>query len=114
MRRAIQDNQESVRALTKHCGVGTSTVRKWKKRRSIADLPMGPKTPASTVLSSDEEAVIVAFRKHTLLPLDDCLYALQSTIPHLTRSSLHRCLQLHAISRLPDMEGDKSAKKRFP
>jgi len=25
-----------------------------------------------------------------LLPLDDCLYALQATIPHLTRSSLHR------------------------
>lgn len=26
-------------------------------------------------------------------PFDDCLYALQATIPHLTRSSLHRCLQ---------------------
>ena len=41
------------------------------------------------VLSKEEEALIVAFRKHTLLPLDDCLYALQATIPHLTRSSLH-------------------------
>ncbi|TCW29111.1 hypothetical protein EDC20_1011, partial [Gluconobacter oxydans] len=30
---------------------------------------------------------------HTLLPLDDCLYALQASIPHLTRSALHRCLQ---------------------
>ena len=57
--------------------------------------------------------MIVAFRKHTLLPLDDCLYAQQSTIPHLTRSSLHRCLQRHGISRLPDMDGDKPAKKRF-
>ena len=45
--------------------------------------------------------IIVAFRRHTLLPLDDCLYALQATIPHLTRSSLHRCLQRHGISRLP-------------
>jgi hypothetical protein len=26
----------------------------------------------STVLTIDDEAVIVAFRKHTLLPLDDC------------------------------------------
>jgi hypothetical protein len=33
------------------------------------------------VLSIEEEAVIVAFRRHTLLPLDDCLYALQPTIP---------------------------------
>ena len=27
------------------------------------------------MLSIEEEAVIVAFRKYTLLPLDDCLYA---------------------------------------
>jgi transposase InsO family protein len=113
VRRAIQDSQESVRALARRYGVSTSTVQKWKKRCSAADMPMGPKAPSSSVLSSDEEAVIVAFRKHTLLPLDDCLYALQSTIPHLTRSSLHRCLQRHGISRLPDMDGDKPAKKRF-
>ena len=55
----------------------------------------------------------MAFRKHTLLPLDDCLYALQATIPHLTRSSLHRCYQRHGVSRLPDTEGDKPAKKAF-
>ena len=61
----------------------------------------------------EDEAVIVAFRRHTLLPLDDCLYALQPTIPHLTRSSLHRCLTRHGISRLPEVEGDKPAKKRF-
>ncbi len=73
--------------------------------------------PHSTVLSVDDEAVIVAFRRHTLLPLDDCLYALQATIPHLTRSSLHRCLQRHGISRLPDVEGNKprpSKFKRYP
>jgi hypothetical protein len=34
-------------------------------------------------LAGEEEAVVIAFRRHTLLPLDDCLYALQSTIPHL-------------------------------
>jgi hypothetical protein len=48
-----------------------------------------------------------------LLPLDDCLYALQPTIPHLTRSSLHRCLQRHGISRLPQVEGEASAKRKF-
>jgi hypothetical protein len=47
------------------------------------------------------------------LPLDDCLYALQPTIPHLTRSSLHRCLQRHGISRLPEVEGSKPPKKKF-
>ena len=69
--------------------------------------------PHSTVLSVQEAAIGVAFRKYTLLPLDDCLYALQPTIPHLTRSSLHRCLQRHGISRLPEVTGDKPAKKKF-
>jgi IS30 family transposase len=41
------------------------------------------------------------------------LHALQSTIPHLSRSALHRCLQQRAISRLPEVGGDKPAKKRF-
>ena len=57
--------------------------------------------------------MIVAFRKHTLLPLDDCLYALQVTIPHLSRFSLHRLLVHHDISRLPDVEGDKPKRKKF-
>lgn len=57
--------------------------------------------------------MVVAFRRHTLLPLDDCLYALQSSIPHLTRSALHRCLQRHGISRLPDVEGDKPKRQTF-
>lgn len=45
---------------------------------------MGPKEARSTVLTPEEEAIIVAFRHHTLLPLDDCLYGLQPTIPHHT------------------------------
>ncbi|KRB33000.1 hypothetical protein ASD99_19110, partial [Mesorhizobium sp. Root695] len=113
VRRAIQNSEESLRALSKRYGINQKTVAKWKKRTSVADLPTGPKDPKSTVLSLEEEAVIVAFRKHTLLPLDDCLYALQPTIPNLTRSSLHRCLQRHGIGRLPDVEGDKPAKKTF-
>ena len=59
------------------------------------------------------EAIIVAFRRHTLLSLDDCLYALQPSIPHLSRSALHRCLHRHGISRLPDIEGDKPKRQKF-
>jgi transposase-like protein len=113
VRRAIQHSQESLRALAKRYSINQKTVAKWKKRVSVADLPTGPKEPKSTVLSIEEEAIIVAFRKHTLLPLDDCLYALQPTIPHLSRSSLHRCLQRHGIGRLPDVEGDRPQKKKF-
>jgi hypothetical protein len=86
---------------------------KWRKRAFLYDAPMGPKVPRSTVLSAEEEALAVAFRKHTLLPLDDCLYALQATIPHLTRSSLHQLFQRHEISRLPAIEGERGRKKAF-
>jgi len=113
VRRAIQHSQESLRALANRYGINQKTVAKWKRRTSVADVPTGPKTPTSTVLSIEEEAVIVAFRRHTLLPLDDCLYSLQATIPHLTRSSLHRCLQRHGISRLPEVEGEASPKRKF-
>ena len=113
VRRAIQHSQESLRGLAKRYGINQKTVAKWKKRCSTADLPTGPKEPQSTVLTPQDEAIIVAFRRHTLLPLDDCLYALQATIPQLTRSSLHRCLQRHGIGRLPEVEGNKPAKKKF-
>ena len=111
VRRAIQHSQESLRGLAKRYCVNPKTIAKWRARTSVSDLPTGPKEPRSTVLSAEEEAVVVAFRRHTLLPLDDCLYALQPTIPHLTRSSLHRCLQRNGISRLPQVEGEASAKR---
>ena len=113
VRRAIQHSQASLRALAKRYGINQKTVAKWKRRTSVADRPTGPKEARSTVLSLEEEAIVVAFRKHTLLPLDDCLYALQPSLPHLTRSSLHRCLQRHGISQLPQMEGEVSAKRKF-
>ena len=111
VRAAIQRSQASIAELSRTYGLNLKTVAKWKKRDSVGDAPMGPKEPHSTVLSKEEEALAVAFRRHTLLPLDDCLYALQATIPHLTRSSLHRCFQRHGISRLPDVEGSKPKKK---
>ena len=113
IRAAIQRSQASAPELSRTYGLNPKTVLKWKKRTCIEDRKTGPKQPHSTVLSIEEEAIIVAFRRHTLLALDDCLYALQETIPHLTRSSLHRCLQRHGISRLPDVTGDKPAKKKF-
>jgi transposase InsO family protein len=113
IRRAIQHSQEGLRALARRYGVNPKTIAKWRARASVADLRTGPKDPRSTVLSPEDEAIIVAFRRHTLLPLDDCLYALQPTIPHLTRSSLHRCLQRHGISRLPEVTGDKPQRSRF-
>jgi transposase InsO family protein len=113
LRRTIQHSQESIARLAARYDLNAKTVAKWRKRTGVEDAPMGPRLPHSTVLNAEQEAVIVAFRQRTLLPLDDCLYALQASIPRLTRSNLHRCLQRHGISRLPEIEGDKPAKKKF-
>ena len=54
----------------------------------------------------------------TGLPLDDVLYSLQETIPHLSRSSLHRCLKRHGCSVLPKKHipafADKKKFKSYP
>jgi transposase-like protein len=113
IRRAIQTSQASIRSLAQQYGINPKTVAKWRKRADVQDAPMGPKQAHSTVLSVEEEALIVAVRKHTLLPLDDCLYVLQDTMPHLTRSTLHRCLQRHGISRLPEVSDKPAKKSRF-
>src|SRR5918998_3771565 len=113
VRRAMQRSQESVRALARRHGISPATVQKWRKRQTTADLAMGPEGARSTTLTPEQEAVVVAFRRHTLLPLDDCLYALQPSIPALTRSGLHRCLRRHGISRLPGAEGEGAGKERF-
>jgi len=109
-----KNGRESLRAVAKRYGINLKTVREWRNRASVADLPTGPKEPRSAVLSVEEEAIVVAFRRHTLLPLDDCLYALQATIPHRTRSSLHRCLQRRGVSRLPEAEPAKKKFKAYP
>ena len=113
LRRAIQDSEESIAALAERYDLNPKTVHKWKRRKFTHDERMGPKNPRSTVLTEEEETIAVAFRQMTLLPLDDCLYTLQSSIPNLTRSALHRCFQRHGISRLPEIEGGKPAKKKF-
>ena len=46
---------------------------KWRKRQTVEDQKTGPRDPRSTVLSEEEEAMIVAVQRHTLLPLDHCL-----------------------------------------
>ena len=65
-----------------------------------------------------EKAAAVTFRRHTCLPLDDCLFALQESIAHLSRSALHRLFKQHDISRLsenePAQERTKKKVKAYP
>jgi transposase-like protein len=113
VRAAVQRSQASLAQVSKELDINPRTLAKWRKRATVEDIMTRPTEPRSTVLTEAEEAAIVAFRRQTILPLDDCLYALQLSIPHLTRSALHRCLQRHGISRLPDVDGDKPKRQTF-
>ncbi|GAB3734491.1 hypothetical protein GCM10027594_16050 [Hymenobacter agri] len=113
VRRAIQHSQESLQSLATRYNINPKTVAKWRKRLSVQDARMGPE-PTSTVFTAELETIAVAFRRHTFLALDDCLYALLTTIAHLSRSALHRCFQRHGISRLPlNEDGQSPPEKKF-
>jgi hypothetical protein len=79
IRGAIQNSQASLRELAARYGINPKTVAEWRRRGSVCYARMAPREPRSIVLSKEEEALIVTFRKHTLLPLDDCLYAKANT-----------------------------------
>jgi hypothetical protein len=101
MRREFQRSEASTAVLARKYGVNPKTVAKWRRRKGVAELAKGPKRPVSTVLSADDEALIVAFRKLSRLPLDACWARLKPMIPTLRRSGLHRCLKRWRISRVP-------------
>ena len=101
IRAAIQTSPDSIRALAARYGINPKTVAKWRGRPDTADRPAGRPARRTASLTPAEEAMCVGFRKHAKLPLDDCLYALQLKIPHLTRATLHRLYRRHGVSRLP-------------
>ena len=70
VRAAIQRSQASLAHLSQELVINPKTVAKWRKRATVDELKTGPKEPRSTVLTEAEEAMIVAFRRHTLLPLE--------------------------------------------
>lgn len=114
VRAELQASQEGARALAARHGLNPKTVAKWRGRTgSTADAPMGPRRPRSTVLTEAEEAVVVEFRRRTLLPLDDVPGCLRGAIPALSRSALHRRLERHGISRLPRDPEKASKRGRF-
>lgn len=112
VRRAIPRSQESLRTLAKRYGVNQKMVAKRYKGCLSQITRWVARRPTQPFWRAKKKQLSPPFRRHRLLPPDDCLYALQATVPHLTMSSLHRCLQRHGITRLSDVEGDKRPKNK--
>jgi hypothetical protein len=73
VRAELQASQAPTRALAAQYHLNPKTVRKWRGRTGTADASMGPRKPRSSFLTGAEEAIVVEFRRRTLLPLDDVL-----------------------------------------
>ena len=100
VRRAIQASEEKSTVLAERYGVNRNTIAKWKARESTSDERMGPKNPCPSILTRDDEAIILAYRWRTRLSLNDCHARLRRLMPKLSRSTLHRCLKRHGFSRI--------------
>ena len=72
VRAELQASKETTRALAARHGLNPKTVAKWRRRTTTVDAPMGPRRARSTVLTEVEEAVVVEFRRRTLLPWTTC------------------------------------------
>ena len=59
VRAELQRSQEATRALAARYGLNPKTVAKWRGRTTVADAPMGPSRPRSTVLTEAEQAIVV-------------------------------------------------------
>ena len=57
-------NVGSIKELGERYDLNPKTVMKWRSRSFVHDAPMGPTVPRSTVLTPEEDALAVAFRRH--------------------------------------------------
>ena len=100
IRRAIQASDEKNTVLAKQYRIHRQTVAKWKARDTPFDARMGPKNPRSSVLTLEDEAIILAYRWRTRLSLNESLVRLRCLMPQLSRSALYRCLKRHGLSKI--------------
>ena len=71
-RAVMQSSQATTAALSRDLGVNVIALAKWRERVTFEDRKTGATQPNSTVPNADEDAMIVAVRRPTLLPIHDC------------------------------------------
>jgi len=113
IRAAIQQASGSDYALARQFNVSRDTIRKWRKRDTVAD---GSHTAhrLQTTLNAAQEELVIYLRTQLLLPLDDLLAVVREFIePAMSRSALDRLLRRRGHSRLPVPDKAPSAHKPF-
>jgi transposase InsO family protein len=110
-RRELQAATLPTAVLARQYNLSEETVRKWRNREDVQDASHCPHR-LNTTLTPAQEAVVVAVRRTTLLPLDDLLAVTREFInPAVSRSGLDRCLRRHGVARLADLQPKADAPK---
>lgn len=90
VRAEIAASDETASVLTQRFCITEQTVYKWKKRDVFGDRSHTAHH-LQTVLTPEQETVVVHLRRTLLLPLDDLLAVTREFIcPHVSRSGLDR------------------------
>ena len=113
IRKIIQESKDTIAVLAERYHINPKTVIKWKHRKSVQDKKCGPPSESKS-LTKEQEAIAVAFRKHTKLSIEDCFYSLKKVIPHLSLSSLYRCYKRHGINRIEEPKKVRKKKNFKP
>ncbi|TMM44808.1 helix-turn-helix domain-containing protein [Colwellia ponticola] len=104
MREFIHASDLPTAVLARLLKISEATVRKWRKRASLADGSHVPKQ-LNTTLSIAQEYVVVELRTRLLLSLDELLTVCKQFInANVSRAGLQRCLKRHGVSRLVDIQ----------
>ena len=100
IRRYIQESDKGTTKLARELGLSETTVRKWKRRRTVEDGSHRPHR-IPTTMAPETEAVLVELRELFLLPVDDLLRVGRDFLdPSLSRAALLRCLKRNQVNDL--------------
>ncbi|WP_047395827.1 hypothetical protein, partial [Chitinibacter sp. ZOR0017] len=103
VRTEIQASPLSVDALTKQYILTKATARKWKSRTDTQARSYCPHT-LHTMLTLEQEIIVVELRRLLLLPLDDMLVITWEFINSAaSRASLYRCFSRYGVNQLKDL-----------
>ena len=112
IRKRIQLSKDTISVLAQKYHLSRLTIRKWKNRESLEDKSSRPDT-LRTVLTVEQEDLILFERKKFKKSLEEIYLSLEETIPDLYPMKIYRCLCRYGLSVLPQelLNAERKIKK---
>ncbi len=112
IRLAIKQSKESISVLARKYNLSWNTVKKWKTRESIEDLPSCA-VRTRTTLTKEEEDIIVFERKKFKKIIEEIFFSLEGRIDNIYSLKIYRYLVRYGLSCLPEelLKAERRIKK---